>query len=150
MNTLSSQIANLSPEQLANLAYELKASKARKASKQQEISKRVPGEPCPLSFAQQRLWFIAQLDPDNPAYNCMEALRMTGKLNIPLLEQVFNEVLRRHEVLRTTFELVADEPMQIVSSEIKLNPRVIDLQGLPTSERERQVLKLSPEQRLRP
>ena len=150
MSTLSSQIANLSPEQLAKLAYELKASKAKKASKQQEIPKRVAGKPCPLSFAQQRLWFIAQLDPDNPAYNCMEALRMTGKLNVPLLEQVLNEVVRRHEVLRTTFELVADEPMQIVSSEIKLNPRVIDLQGLPTSERERQVAKLSPEQRLRP
>ena len=146
MNTLSSQIANLSPEQLAKLAYELKA---KKAGKQQAIPKRVPGEPCPLSFAQQRLWFVAQLDPNNPAYNCMEALRMTGKLNLPLLEQVLNEVVRRHEVLRTKFELVADEPMQI-SSEIKLKPHVIDLEGLPVSERERLVAKLSPEQRLRP
>src|SRR5262245_33150691 len=146
MSTLSSQIANLSPEQLAKLAYELKA---KKTSKQQEIPKRVLGEPCPLSFAQQRLWFVAQLDPNNPAYNCMEALRMTGNLNVPLLEQVLNEVVRRHEVLRTTFELVADEPMQI-SSKIKLKPRVIDLEGLPASERERLVAKLSPEQRLRP
>ena len=71
---------------------------------------------------------------------------MTGKLNVPLLEQVFNEVVRRHEALRTTFELVAGEPVQIVSSEIKLNPRVIDLQGLPASERERQVSKLSSEE----
>ncbi|HEX7332363.1 MAG TPA: amino acid adenylation domain-containing protein, partial [Pyrinomonadaceae bacterium] len=147
MSTLSSQVANLSPEQLAKLAYELKA---RKGSKQQEIPKRVPGEPGPLSFAQQRLWFIAQLDPNNPAYNCMEALRMTGKLNIPLLAQVLNEVVRRHEVLRTTFELVNDEPMQIVSAESRLNLRVIDLQGLPASEQERLVTKLSPAQRLRP
>ena len=95
MNEITSQIANLSPEQLAKLAYELKA---KKAGKRQEVPKRVPGEPCPLSFAQQRLWFVAQLDPDNPAYNCMEALRMTGKLNLPLLEQVLNEVMRRHEV----------------------------------------------------
>src|SRR6185369_6199506 len=146
MSTLSSQIANLSPEQLAKLAYELKA---KKASKQPETPKHVPGEPCPLSFAQQRLWFVAQLDPHNPAYNCMEALRMTGNLNVPLLEQVLNEVVRRHEVLRTKFELVADEPMQI-SSEIKLKPRVIDLEKLPASERERLVAKLSPEQRLRP
>src|SRR5689334_1678758 len=146
MSSLSTQIADLSPEQLAKLAYELKA---KKASKQQQLPKRVPGEPCPLSFAQQRLWFVAQLDPHNPAYNCMEALRITGKLNLPLLEQVLNEVVRRHEVLRTKFELVADEPMQI-SSEIKLKPHVIDLEGLPVSERERLVAKLSPEQRLRP
>ena len=143
MSTLSSQIANLTPEQLARLAYELKASKA---SRQPEIATRVPGDPCPLSFAQQRLWFIAQLEPDNPFYNCMEALRMTGKLNVSLLEQVFNEVVRRHDALRTTFKLVDGEPVQIVSSEIKLNYRVIDLQGLPASERERQVSKLSSEE----
>ena len=147
MSTLSSQIANLSPEQLAKLAYELKA---KKASKQPEIPKRVPGEPCPLSFAQQRLWFVAQLDPDNPAYNCMEALRMTGKLNLPLLEQVLNEVMRRHEVLRTTFDFVNDDPVQIASSTIKLKPRIIDLEGLPASERERLVATLAPAQRKRP
>ena len=111
MNEISSRVANLSPEQLAKLAYELKASRASKA---QELPKRIPGEPCPLSFAQQRLWFIAQLEPDNPAYNCMEALRMTGKLNVPLLEQTLNEVVRRHEALRTTFELVGGEPSPLV------------------------------------
>jgi len=126
MSTLSSQIANLSPEQLAKLAYELKASRA---SKKKELPKRIPGDPCPLSFAQQRLWFIAQLEPDNPTYNCMDALRMTGKLNLPLLHQTFNEVVRRHEVLRTTFDLVGEEPVQIVSSKIKLNLRLIDLRA---------------------
>jgi amino acid adenylation domain-containing protein len=147
MSTISSQIANLSPEQLAKLAYELKASKASKA---QEIPRRVPGNRCPLSFAQQRLWFIAQLEPDNPSYNCMEALRMTGKLNVPLLHQTFNEVVRRHEALRTTFEIVAGEPVQIVSSEIKLSPSLIDLQALPESGRERQVSKLSSAELRRP
>src|SRR5574338_979759 len=114
MSTLSSQIANLSPEQLAKLAYELKASKARKASKAPEIPRRVPGEPCPLSFAQQRLWFISQLEPDDPTYNCIEALRMNGKLNVPLLRQAFSEVMSRHEALRTTFEIAGGEPVQIV------------------------------------
>jgi hypothetical protein len=150
MSTLSSQVANLSPEQLAKLAYELKASKAKKTSKGQEIPRRLPGDQCPLSFAQQRLWFIAQLEPDNPSYNCIEALRMTGKLNVPLLHQTFNEVVRRHEVLRTTFQLVGSEAVQIVSREIRLTPRVIDLQSLPESERERQVSKLSSEELRRP
>src|ERR1044072_5544766 len=150
MSSLSSQIANLSPEQLAKLAYELKATKASKTSKTQEIRRRAAGDPCPLSFAQQRLWFIAQLEPDNPFYNCMEALRMTGKLNVPLLEQVFNEVVRRHDSLRTTFNVVAGEPVQLVSPKIKLPPRVVDLQGLPASERERQVTKISSEELRRP
>ena len=143
MSTLSNPLADLSPEQLAKLTYELKASKARK---QEEIPRRVPGEPCPLSFAQQRLWFIAQLEPGNPVYNCMEALRLTGKLNVPVLEQTFSELVRRHEVLRTTFDLAGGEPVQIVSSEMKLNPRMIDLQSLPESERERQASKLSVEE----
>ena len=116
MSAISRQIANLSPEQLAKVAYELKRSKA---SKRQQIRRR---DPCPLSFAQQRLWFIAQLEPDSATYNCLDALRLTGKLNLPLLHQTFSEVVRRHEVLRTTFELVGGEPMQIVSAEIKLNP----------------------------
>ncbi|HET9788878.1 MAG TPA: condensation domain-containing protein, partial [Pyrinomonadaceae bacterium] len=150
MSTLSSQIANLSPEQLAKLAYELKASKERKTSKAPEIPRREPGELCPLSFAQQRLWFISQLEPDDPFYNCIEALRMTGKLNVPLLEQTFNEVMRRHEALRTTFELVGGEPVQVVSSEIEVNPSLIDLRALPASERERQLSKLSSEELGRP
>src|SRR5215217_4172308 len=147
MSTLSNPIAGLSPEQLAKLRYELKASKARK---QEEIPRRVPGEPCPLSFAQQRLWFIAQLEPDNPFYNCLEAFRLTGKLNLLVIEQMFSELVRRHEVLRTTFDVVGGEPAQIVSSEMKLNPRVLDLQSLPESERERQALKLSSAELQRP
>ena len=150
MSTLSSQIANLSPEQLAKLAYELKAAKRRKTSTAPEIPRRATGDFCPLSFAQQRLWFISQLEPDDPSYNCIEALRMTGKLNVPLLEQTFNEVIRRHEALRTTFEFVAGDPVQIVSSEIKLDPTFIDLEALPAGERERQVSRLACEARQRP
>ena len=150
MSTLSSQIANLSPEQLAKLAYELKASKASRKSTVEEIPRRAPEDPCPLSFAQQRLWFLAQLEPNDPSYNCIEALWMKGKLNIVLLAQTFNEVVRRHEALRTTFELVAGEPLQIVSSEIKLNVSLIDLTGLPANEQEKQVTKLSAEELQRP
>jgi amino acid adenylation domain-containing protein len=147
MSTISSRVADLSPEQLARLAYELKANQAKK---KQEMPKRVPGDHCPLSFAQQRLWFIAQLQPDDPSYNCMEALRMTGKLNVPLLHQSFNEVVRRHEALRTRFSLENGEPVQIISSEIKLNPSLVDLRALPASERERQVSTLSSEELRRP
>jgi len=147
MSTLSDPIADLSPEQLAKLRYELKASKARK---QEEIPRRVPGEPCPLSFAQQRLWFIAQLEPDNPFYNCLEILRLIGKLNLLVIEQTFSELVRRHEILRTTFDLVGGEPAQLVSSEFRLNLRVIDLESLPESQRESQATKLFSVEILRP
>ena len=67
------------------------------------IARRNQGGAAPLSFAQQRLWFLDQLDPGSPVYNVIEALRMDGALDIPILERSFVEVVRRHEVLRTHF-----------------------------------------------
>ena len=60
----------------------------------------------PASFAQQRLWFLARLAPGNPFYNVSTALRLTGSLNLIALKKAFNEIVRRHEILRTTFGLI--------------------------------------------
>ena len=68
-----------------------------------------------LSFAQQRLWFLDQLEPDSPTYNFPIAVRLTGSLNITALEQSLGEIVRRHEVLRTTFDAVAGQPVQIIN-----------------------------------
>src|SRR5687767_9377521 len=57
----------------------------------------------PLSFAQQRLWFLEQLSPGSPVYNVIEALRLHGALDIPALERSLQEIIRRHEALRTNF-----------------------------------------------
>ena len=97
----------------------------------------------PLSFAQQRLWFLAQLEPDSPAYNIPEALRLQGKLDIEVLTQTLKEIVRRHEVLRTNFTTVADRPVQIIRSQIDLKLPIIDLRDLPKLEREREVTKLA-------
>src|SRR3569832_2242618 len=64
----------------------------------------------PLSFAQQRLWFLAQLEPDSPAYNIPIARHVTGQLNVPALEQSLGEIVRRHEIQRTTYTLVDCQP----------------------------------------
>jgi amino acid adenylation domain-containing protein len=69
----------------------------------------------PLSFAQQRLWFLDRLEPNNTAYNMPVALRLVGKLNVAALEQSFNEIIRRHEVLRANFAVVDGEPVQAIA-----------------------------------
>jgi amino acid adenylation domain-containing protein/thioester reductase-like protein len=81
----------------------------------------------PLSFAQQRLWFLAQLEPDNPFYNIPDAIRLRGQLNIAALEQSFQEILRRHESLRTNFKTVEGQPVAVISSVIPQLLSVINL-----------------------
>jgi hypothetical protein len=81
----------------------------------------------PLSFVQQRLWFIQQFEPDSVAYNIPLTLRLTGPLNIAALEKSFNEILRRHEILRTTFRSFDSQPVQFISPSWHVNLDVVDL-----------------------
>jgi amino acid adenylation domain-containing protein len=81
----------------------------------------------PLSFAQQRLWFLDQLEPGSPVYNIPAAVRLTGQLNISALEQTFDEVLRRHESLRTRFSEVNGRAVQIIDHDLKLTLSVEDV-----------------------
>ena len=68
----------------------------------------------PLSFSQERLWLLDHLISGSPMYNLTTAVRLVGDLNVPALEQSFSEVLRRHEILRTTFDLVGSRPVQVI------------------------------------
>jgi amino acid adenylation domain-containing protein len=90
----------------------------------------------PASFAQQRLWFLNSLAPENPFYNVSAAIRLTGQLNITALEQTFNEIVRRHEVLRTTFEIAEGQLNQVIVEDATISVPVVDLRSLPVSERE--------------
>ena len=91
-------------------------------------------EELPLSFAQQRLWFLDQLEPGKATYNCPAAVRFTGALNIAALAQSFNEVVRRHEVLRTRFSTRDGSPVQIIAPSLQVPLPIIDLSGLPASQ----------------
>ena len=104
----------------------------------------------PLSFAQQRLWLVLQLDPDNAAYNVPEVLHLTGKTNVAALAQSFSEIVRRHEVLRTTFQIVDGEPRQVIGQPSPVAVDEIDLRHLPPSEREPKARQLVEEDSLRP
>jgi len=104
----------------------------------------------PLSFAQQRLWLLAQLEPGSAAYNISRALHMQGELNVAALRQTFNTIVARHEVLRGSFNLVDGEPVQRIAAHIELAIPVIDLERLPQNERQRAVTRLITAEAQRP
>ncbi|MCA2709692.1 MAG: amino acid adenylation domain-containing protein [Microcystis sp. M015S2] len=88
----------------------------------------------PLSFAQQRLWFLHQLSPDSHSYNLLEALRLEGSLNLLALEQSLSELIRRHEILRTTFPMVEGQPIQRIAPPSPVSLPLQDLQNLSKNE----------------
>ncbi len=84
----------------------------------------------PTSFAQQRLWFIDQLEPQSTVYNVPAAVRIVGELDIAAFEQSFSELVRRHEVLRTTFRAIDGQPIQVIARPSELRLPITDLRGL--------------------
>lgn len=96
-------------------------------------------QPLSLSFAQQRLWFLDQLQPGNPIYNLPLALQLKGELHTSALEQTLNEIIRRHEVLRTSFVTGKDGPIQTIAPALRLPLTVVDLAHLSAAERDAQV-----------
>lgn len=104
----------------------------------------------PLSFAQQRLWFIDRLEPGNPVYNFPAAVRLKGPLNIVALRQSLNEIVRRHEALRTTFTIVDGRPVQVIAPFLALTLPIVDLREFSESEREAEVKRLVTSEAQRP
>src|SRR4029453_7188498 len=84
----------------------------------------------PLSFAQQRLWFLDQYEPNSSLSNIPGALGLRGSLDVAALEQSLNQIMRRHESLRTTFSMVDGEPVQVIAPSVESSLRVGDLGGL--------------------
>jgi amino acid adenylation domain-containing protein/non-ribosomal peptide synthase protein (TIGR01720 family) len=103
-----------------------------------------------LSFAQERLWFLDQLEPQSAAYNMPGALRLVGWLDREGLVRAVNEIVRRHEVLRTRFETVAGRGVAVVASELELAIPTVDLITLPEETREAEVRRLAKEEAQRP
>ncbi|MCA1615720.1 MAG: amino acid adenylation domain-containing protein [Acidobacteria bacterium] len=107
--------------------------------------------PRPLSYAQQRLWFLDQFEPEGrAAFNLPSPVRLRGALNAAALTQALSEIVRRHEALRTTFPTVGGEPAQSVAPRLTLNVPVFDLCGLDETSREREATRLAAEEARRP
>ncbi|WDD36886.1 amino acid adenylation domain-containing protein (plasmid) [Nostoc sp. UHCC 0926] len=104
----------------------------------------------PLSFAQERLWLLNQLEPDNPFYNEQVALKLHGKLNVVALEQSLNKIISRHEALRTNFRTFNEQPVQVIAESLTLNLSVVDLTELLESEREIACQQLATAEAIQP
>jgi amino acid adenylation domain-containing protein len=110
--------------------------------KPSQIPKRADTDHPPLSFAQSRLWFLDQFEPGMTAYNVVLAYKLIGGVNKSVLEQCFNEIAKRHEILRTTFSIVNEEPVQIISPDLRLPLQLINLRDIPPNQRGEEVHKI--------
>lgn len=117
----------------------------------QGITRRSDTGPAPLSFAQQRLWFFEQLTPGSPAYTVPVAFRLQGPLDVQVLERTLQEIVRRHDTLRTTFGIGPDnEPVQTVAKHVNLPLPVTDLSGLDVEARQAMAAELVREESTKP
>jgi amino acid adenylation domain-containing protein len=128
MDELTKKLETLSPAKRALLERRLSAANP-------QLLRRTTREPARASFAQERLWFLQQLEPESAAYNVPRAIRIHGPVNLATLEQSLNDIIGRHESLRTTFSLVDGNLMQIVAKDSRIQLPVEDLTNLPVDER---------------
>jgi amino acid adenylation domain-containing protein/HAD superfamily phosphatase (TIGR01681 family) len=104
----------------------------------------------PLSFAQTRLWFIDRLEPGSHAYNVPMAVRLKGPLKLMALQHSLNRIVRRHETLRTTIAFADGNLTQVIAPELKVSLRLVNLRGMPETDREDQTRKVIEEESQRP
>jgi hypothetical protein len=141
MQDVSQRLDKLSPKQ-RKLFELMLLQKRRREAQSQRIPRREPAPSEPLSFAQQRLWFLDRLAPGNPYYNMPRAIRFRGALDPAALGRALDEIVRRHEALRTVFTTVDDEPVQQVREPFSLGLPRLDLSGLGAEAAQRQAEEL--------
>jgi hypothetical protein len=143
---LDKRIAELSPQKRVLLALRLQQKQERLT---QTIPRRKEEGHLELSYNQEGLWFLDQLEPDSPRFCLSGTLRLQGTLNVKALEQAINEIIRRHEALRTTFTTIGEEPVQVIAPVLTLDLTRTDLRAFPESERESQATQLVAEEAMR-
>ncbi|MGB7951165.1 MAG: amino acid adenylation domain-containing protein [Candidatus Binatia bacterium] len=150
---IGGNLADLSPEQQALLMLRLRKNALKRAKPEASTPPTKPvlrDQKFPLSFAQQRLWFLDRYEPGKPFYNISQGLRLSGRLDIEALERSLNEIIRRHEVLRTTFSMEEDEPVQRIAQPVNRSLARIDLRDRAVSEREDEARRIASEEARRP
>ena len=118
------------------------AGRSQGEAKEQTIQTVPRNGPVALSYAQQRLGFLDRLQPGLIAYNIPAAVRLAGKLDVRILSWSLNEIVRRHESLRTTFDVVAGEPVQVIAPTFELSIPIVDLTHVAGEAREAEAMRL--------
>ncbi len=140
--------STLSPVKQALLEQRLKRA-SHTPVRGREIPKRPDRDGAPLSFAQRQMWVIDRMTPGNPAYNVPVGYRIKGALNVTALEHSVNEIIKRHEVLRTTFAVKDGDPLQLIHPALTIKITVTGLDHLPGEEREDRLQALASEESVR-
>src|SRR4051794_9800583 len=136
MSEPSKRARELTPEQLSELVMRRKKKRdAESAATGGEGTPRRGATSAPLSFAQQRLWLLDQLEPESAAYNLAAPARLRGELDPAVLARCLTEIARRHEALRTTFDVHDGEPVQVIAAAAPFPLPLIDLTALPAEAR---------------
>ncbi len=133
---LDDKRAQLSDSKRALLEKLLRKAVDLPAAAAPTIPRRPAGAASPLSFAQQRLWFFHQLEPDSPFYNIPVVVRLRRQLDVAALQRSINAIIRRHESLRTTFALADQQPVQVIQPELEIPLAVFPVSGQTPAERE--------------
>ncbi|MFE8605167.1 non-ribosomal peptide synthetase [Archangium violaceum] len=151
MSDVYDRLASLPPEKRELLLRQLRQKQAATNVVRAVIPRRPRDTDLhPMSFAQQRLWLLDQLDPNNAFYNIPVAIQLTGALDVPTLQRCFNELLRRHESLRTTLRTEQGQPVQVIAPQAELTLETVDLRNLPTAQHDAEVRRLAIEEARKP
>ena len=140
---------NLSPTKRKLLELRLK-QRSRPSQEERIIPRRGSSDPTPLSFGQLRQWFLQQLEPDNPVYNKAEVLKLAGPLDRHALQSALDDLVARHEVLRTSYTTIDWEPVQVVNEARPVDLPWIDLSHIPLADQEKELLRYVEGQIQRP
>ncbi|MBP5971508.1 amino acid adenylation domain-containing protein [Brasilonema sp. CT11] len=146
---LTPEIRDLLAKNKAELILLLQEKNAATATDLPPIKAERP-QNLPLSFAQERLWLLNQLEPDNPFYNEQAVIKLYGQLNVVALEQSLNKIIARHEALRTNFCTINEQLVQVIADSLTLSVPIVDLTELPASEREIACQQLATTEATRP
>ena len=139
---MPTDLRNLTPEQRALLILKLRKRSAQSETQEQRIHRITPAarpDLVPLSYGQQGIWFIHQMEPNSPAYNISDGVELIGQLHVSALRRAINELVRRHEALRTNLIVIDGQPVQSIALSLDVSLPEIDLHALPKEEREQTI-----------
>lgn len=138
---VNERLARLGPAQRVLLERRLLEQRTVAAAAAR-IPRRPGRSPCPLSYSQELLWLLSELESSGVAYNAPAAFRLSGPIDAGALQQALDALVERHEILRTTYEVLDGRPMQVVATRGTAELKVVDLSSLPTAERETELHRI--------